>query len=153
MKHMVIRSALACAFLFALQSVVAAQAAGDQGPSASSGASSSVSADNTRRNRDPSNRSTGTADEQKENAADRTLTQQIRKSVMADKSLSTYAHNVKIVTVNGAVTLNGVVRSEEEKASVAAKAEEVAGKGRVTNDLSVAPKGASKGSKGSKGSR
>ena len=58
---------------------------------------------------------------------------------MADKSLSTYAHNVKIVAVNGAVTLNGVVRDNHEKEIVGAKAQEVAGKGKVTNLLKVAP--------------
>jgi osmotically-inducible protein OsmY len=59
---------------------------------------------------------------------------------MADKSLSTYAHNVKVVTVNGQVTLNGVVRSEQEKATVEAKAASVAGQSRVVNDIKVSPK-------------
>jgi osmotically-inducible protein OsmY len=58
---------------------------------------------------------------------------------MADKSLSTYAHNVKIVAVNGAVTLNGVVKSAHEKSVIQAKARAVAGKGNVTNDLTIAP--------------
>jgi osmotically-inducible protein OsmY len=56
-----------------------------------------------------------------------------------DKSLSTYAHNVKIVTQGGSVTLKGPVRSEEEKHMVEAKATEIAGAGHVTNELSVAP--------------
>ena len=60
---------------------------------------------------------------------------------MADKSLSTYAHNVKIVSVNGAVTLNGVVKSAQEKSVIQAKALAVAGKGNVTNGLTVAPTG------------
>ncbi len=66
------------------------------------------------------------------------MTQQIRKSVMADKSLSTYAHNVKIVSINGRVTLNGVVHSAEEKKSVATKAIAVAGKEHVVNELKIA---------------
>jgi hyperosmotically inducible periplasmic protein len=83
--------------------------------------------------------STSTADGQSNNAADISLAQQIRKSVTADKSLSTYAHNVKIVAVNGAVTLNGVVRDSREKAAVATKAQAIAGKGNVTDDLTIAP--------------
>ena len=100
--------------------------------------SSSVPADNAKRNQDASNR-IRTADDQKENASDRALTQQIRKNVMADKQLSTYAHNVKIVAVDGTVTLNGVVRSDEEKMSVAQKAEAVAGAGHVVNKLKIQP--------------
>ena len=58
---------------------------------------------------------------------------------MADKALSTYAHNVKIVAVSGTVTLNGVVRSEQEKSTLEMKAAAVAGKDHVINDLKVAP--------------
>jgi osmotically-inducible protein OsmY len=58
---------------------------------------------------------------------------------VADKSLSTYAHNIKIVTVNGSVTLNGVVRSEDEKGAIEAKAENIAGKSKVTSKLKIAP--------------
>jgi hyperosmotically inducible periplasmic protein len=83
--------------------------------------------------------STSTADGQSNNPADITLAQQIRKSVIADKSLSTYAHNVKIVAVNGAVTLNGVVRDIREKAAIETKAQALAGKGNVTDDLTIAP--------------
>jgi hyperosmotically inducible periplasmic protein len=80
-----------------------------------------------------------TADQQKENAADREITQKVRSALMEDKSLSTYAHNVKIITQNGHVTLKGPVRSEQEKTTIEAKATEVAGAGHVTNQISVAP--------------
>lgn len=80
-----------------------------------------------------------TADAQSNSPADLDLTKRIRQSVVADKSLSTYAHNVKIVTNGGHVTLNGVVRSEEEKSAVEMKAADVAGKGRVTSELKVSP--------------
>jgi hyperosmotically inducible protein len=97
-------------------------------------------ADNTKSNQtDPSNKEV-TADDQKENATDRGIVSRIRKSLMAEKNLSTYAHNVKIVAVDGHVTLNGVVRSDEEKRKVASLAEEVAGKENVVNDLKVSPK-------------
>ncbi|HEY2678609.1 MAG TPA: BON domain-containing protein [Steroidobacteraceae bacterium] len=58
-------------------------------------------------------------------------------SVMSDKGLSTYAHNIKIVTVNGTVTLNGVVRDSRERDEIEPKAQAVAGS--VINDLAVAP--------------
>jgi len=97
--------------------------------------------DNTKTNAAKMNSTakTSTADGQKNNSSDVAMTQRIRKSVMADKSLSTYAHNVKVVTVNGAVTLNGVVRDSREKDLIDKMAEEVAGNGKVTNDLKIAP--------------
>ncbi len=78
-----------------------------------------------------------TADQQKENASDRQLTAKIRRAVVADKSLSTYAHNVKIIVTGGAVTLKGPVHSEDEKRNVAAKAAEVVGQDKVTNEITV----------------
>jgi len=92
--------------------------------------------DNTKQNKDQS----PTADDQKMNPADRAITQKIRKALHDDNSLSTYAHNVKIITQDGKVTLRGPVRSDEEKASIEAKAVAVAGVGNVTNQLEVAPK-------------
>src|SRR5487761_2230506 len=68
---------------------------------------------------------TTTADQQKGNLPDRQLTQAFRKAVIADKSLSTYAHNVKIISQNGSVTLKGPVRSEDEKKTIVAKANEI----------------------------
>jgi hyperosmotically inducible protein len=107
---------------------------------AAMGQSTGVPADNSKSNKLDSANTSASADAQKDNAMDRSLTQRIRQSVMADKTLSTYAHNVKIVSVNGTVTLNGVVRSEQEKSTVAAKAMSVAGDGKVVNDLKVSPK-------------
>jgi hyperosmotically inducible protein len=96
--------------------------------------------DNSKVNERDRSKDQPTADQQKENRSDRDITQQIRKSIMADKSLSTYAHNVKIITQNGQVTLKGPVRSEEEKKMVEAKATEVAGENKVTSQLDVKPK-------------
>jgi len=97
-------------------------------------------ADNTRVNRDAGI----TADLQKEDKNDRELARQIRKALMADKRLSTYAHNVKIIASNGTVTLRGPVRSEDEKAVVETKAKGVTGVADVKNEMTVAPKKASK---------
>jgi osmotically-inducible protein OsmY len=99
-----------------------------------------VQPDNTKMNKGDASKSAVTADQQKMNAADRDLTQKIRKSIMAEKSLSTYAHNVKIISQNGKVTLKGPVRSEEEKQVVASKAADVAGgAGNIDNQLSIKP--------------
>jgi hyperosmotically inducible periplasmic protein len=92
--------------------------------------------DNTKRNKDQTDPS---ADQQKMNPADRAITQKIRKAIHDDKSLSTYAHNIKIITQDGKVTLRGPVRSEDEKSNLQAKAAEVAGQDNVTNQLEVAP--------------
>ncbi len=78
-----------------------------------------------------------TADQQKNDASDRELTAKIRRAVVSDKSLSMYGHNVKIIVSGGAVTLKGPVHSEAEKQSIAAKAENVAGHDKVTNQLTV----------------
>jgi hyperosmotically inducible periplasmic protein len=93
-------------------------------------------ADNTKMNKGDQN---PTADNQKMNPADRELTKKIRSAVNSDKSLSTYAHNIKIISQDGKVTLRGPVRSADEKASIEVKATELAGGGNVTNMLEVAP--------------
>lgn len=82
--------------------------------------------------------SPATADDQKNNPEDVQTLQKIRRSLTQDKSLSTTAHNVKVVVRNGRVTLRGPVRSEQEKATIEAKAAEVAGPGKVVNQLTVA---------------
>ena len=79
------------------------------------------------------------ADTQKNNKNDLAITRDIRRAIIADKNLSTYAHNVKVITEKGEVTLKGPVRSEEERKTIEAKAIEVAGQGRVANELTVAP--------------
>lgn len=94
--------------------------------------------DNSKNNQQDQNTDRPTADQQHENGADRQLTKQIRQSIMEDKSLSTYAHNVKIISQDGQVTLRGPVRSKEEKRIVESKAAEIAGAGKVTSELQVA---------------
>ncbi len=80
-----------------------------------------------------------TADQQKNGRTDVETTREIRKAIVADKSLSTYAHNIKIVTRDGKVDLRGPVRSASEKDAVTAKATEVAGAGNVTAEVTVVP--------------
>ena len=93
--------------------------------------------DNTKVNERDKAKSQPTADQAKNGATDRDIMQKIRKSVMADKSLSTYGHNVKIISQQGKVTLKGPVHTDEEKKNIEAKAVEVAGAGNVTNMLEV----------------
>ena len=76
-----------------------------------------------------------TAQDQSESEADRKLTQEIRKAIVADDTLSTNAKNVKVVTINGVVTLRGPVANEQEKGKVASKANGIAGVKRVDNQL------------------
>jgi hyperosmotically inducible protein len=118
---------LTCAFS---NIVIAQEPSSDKPPRAS---------DNTKLNQQDRNSDRVTADQQKENTSDLSITQEIRKELTDDKSLSAYAHNVKIITQNGTVTLKGPVRTEEEKRMVEAKAASVSGKA-VNSELSVAPK-------------
>lgn len=97
----------------------------------------STSVDNTKMNSQDNAKDAITADQQKETGADRDVTQQIRQSLMKDKSLSTYAHNVKIITQDGQVTLKGPVNSNDEKMAIEAKATDIAGKNKVTSELTV----------------
>lgn len=84
-------------------------------------------ADNTKTNQRDRNQNEPTADQQKENGSDRLLAQRVRRALVKDKSLSTYAHNIKVIAQNGVVTLKGPVHSDEEKQAVEAKAAEAAG--------------------------
>jgi hyperosmotically inducible periplasmic protein len=96
--------------------------------------------DNTKVNQRDKNNANPTADQQKENAADREITRKIRRSLTQDKNLSSYAKNIKVITQDGTVTLRGPVRSEEEKQAVEAKATEVAGASHVKSELQIAAK-------------
>jgi hyperosmotically inducible protein len=91
--------------------------------------------DNTARNKSE----TTTAEQQKSNKSDLETTRRIRKAIVDDKALSTYAHNIKIVTEDGQVTLTGPVNTPQEQAAVAAKAVQIAGSGKVLNQTEVAP--------------
>ena len=78
------------------------------------------------------------ADAQKNDKPDLDITRDIRRGLTADKSLSVYAHNVKVITQNGNVTLKGPVSSDDKRKLVEAKAVAVAGQGHVTNELTIA---------------
>ena len=105
-------------------------------PTLQSQDSQQTAPDNTKTNKDQPG---PTADQQKMNPSDRAVTQKIRKAIHEDPSLSSYAHNIKVITQDGKVTLRGPVRSEEEKSNLEAKAVSVAGQENVTNQLDVTP--------------
>lgn len=97
-----------------------------------------VEADNTGRNVRDRNDATKTPGDQSESEPDRTISQNIRQAVVADDSVSTNGKNVKIVTVDGVVTLRGPVKSEQEKTNIGAKAQQIAGVKKVDNQLEIA---------------
>jgi hyperosmotically inducible periplasmic protein len=122
MLRMVSKAMLTATFLCSF-ALLWAQDSGSQAP------------DNTQANQHASQ----TADQQSNNSTDMEMTRQIRRSLMHDKSLSTSAHNVKVITQQGTVTLKGPVKSEEEKLEVEKKAAEVAGSpDKVRSELQIA---------------
>ena len=78
-----------------------------------------------------------TAGQQSNVKSDLEITREIRRAVVKDHSLSMLAHNVKIVSANGSVTLRGPVKTEEEKTAIASKARAIAGAGKVDDQLEV----------------
>jgi hyperosmotically inducible periplasmic protein len=94
-------------------------------------------ADNTARNTRDRDERTATPLDQGESEGDRTITQHIRKAVTSNDTLSTNAHNVKIITQNGVVTLRGPVETPQEKSVVVAAAQGAPGVKRVDDQLEV----------------
>jgi osmotically-inducible protein OsmY len=98
---------------------------------------SQTAPDNTGRNVRDRGGETMTPGDQSNEKADLNLTQEIRKAIMADESLSTNAKNVKIITANGIVTLRGPVNTPQEKATIEAKAQSIAGASNVDSQLEI----------------
>lgn len=78
-----------------------------------------------------------TPGDQSASEADRTLTPQIRRAVVADDSLWTMAKNIKIITIDGVVTLRGPVQNPHEKDGIEAKAQQIVGIDRIDTQLEV----------------
>jgi hyperosmotically inducible periplasmic protein len=111
----------------------AAEPAGRERP----GAENRKDADDTARNERDRNDRTLTPMDQGSSAADRTITQEIRKAVTDNDGLSTNAKNIKIITVDGVVTLRGPVKSDAEKTTVAGIARKASGVKHVDDQLEV----------------
>jgi len=99
--------------------------------------SAPVAPDNSAVNVRDRNPAAMTAGQQSNAKSDVELTREIRRAVVKDHSLSMMAHNVKIVSANGSVTLRGPVKTEEEKTAIASKAQTIAGADKVDNQLEV----------------
>jgi len=93
--------------------------------------------DNTSVNKRDRNSSEQTADQAKNTLSDREIMRHIRRDVVKDKSLSTDAHNIKIISEHGKVTLKGPVHSEDEKKAIEEHAQKYAGDGNVTDAITV----------------
>jgi hyperosmotically inducible periplasmic protein len=109
--------------------------------SSSSGRSSepyNVAPDNSGRNVRDRSSDAITPFTQSNKQSDVETTRRIRRALMNDKSLSTTARNVKVVTVSGTVYLRGPVKSEHEKVAITDKAQQIAGAGHVNDQLEIA---------------
>ncbi len=93
--------------------------------------------DNTRKNKRDRDPGAVTADQQMQNESDLEITRKIRKALTGDKSLSTYAKNVKIISRQGKVTLRGPVNTTEERMKVENFASSVAGMANITNEIEI----------------
>ena len=93
--------------------------------------------DNTKVNKQDQNTAAPNADNAKNTGSDTEVMAHIRREIVKDKSLSTYAHNVKIVSRHGKVTLRGPVHTEEEKQTIEQYAKKYAGDGNVTDEMTV----------------
>ena len=100
----------------------------------------STTPDNTAVNQRDQSGNTMTPIDQNENQADIDRTAEIRKQVVANSALSTNAHNVKIITQGGKVTLRGPVDSAAERDDIVRIATSVAGATNVDNQLEVTTK-------------
>jgi len=97
----------------------------------------SVDRDNTRVNQRDRDGAALTPEDQGDSAADRKVTQQIRQAIMADDSLSFASKNIKIITVNGKVTLRGTVPTSGERTTVEGAARKFSGSNQVDNQLEI----------------
>jgi hyperosmotically inducible protein len=106
--------------------------------SAQTDAGAPPAADNSAMNQRDAGHETLTPMDQSSKPTDVNMTREIRRAIVKDDQLSMDAKNIKIITVDGAVTLRGPVKTEQEKADIAAKAAQLAGDSNVHNDLEVA---------------
>lgn len=97
-----------------------------------------VNADNSGQNVRDREDATLTPGDQGNSPADREITQRIRKTLVSGPTdYSTTAKNIKIIAVNGKVTLRGPVNSDAEKAGIVTLAKSVAGEGNIDDQLEV----------------
>jgi len=93
--------------------------------------------DNAARNIRDRGNLTLTPFDQGNSTADRDTTALIRKGILTGKGMSMNARNVKIITVDGRVTLRGPVKTAEEKRRIGEIADGIAQSENVDNQLEV----------------
>ena len=95
--------------------------------------------DNTKVNKRDDMKDAVTSGTQSNTKADLALTRNIRREITKNKAMSTYAKNIKIISRDGAVTLRGPVKTQDEKQSIESIAKKVAGDSKVDSQLEIAP--------------
>lgn len=128
LKHAVVALVITTASLLSVQNATAEDAKPVE----------TIKPDNTKVNERDRDANEVTAGNQKENKNDIAITAKIRKMVVDDTSLSTNAHNIKIITVDGIVTLKGPVKSDAEKETIAKHAMHVVDEKSVKNEIDIA---------------
>ena len=93
--------------------------------------------DNTATNERDRSSEAKTSGDQSNSSADLKITQAIRQALMKDPELSTTAKNIKVITVNGQVTLRGPVKTAQEKAKIDQIARSAAGRAQIADQLDV----------------
>ena len=137
MKRSILSSAVAVALALAAPVAFAGTAATDRKPESAPVNEPARPADNTGVNvRDKSGATTLPTD-QSGASFDLELAAAVRKAIVEDESLSTLAHNVKVVTQGGSVTLRGPVQTADEKSRIGQLAQGTAGVTRVENQLDI----------------
>jgi hyperosmotically inducible protein len=95
--------------------------------------------DNTKTNKRDDVKGAVTAGTQSSAKPDMDLTRNIRREITQNKTVSTYAKNIKIISRDGAVTLRGPVKSQEEKDLIESIAKKLAGDSKVDSKIEIAP--------------
>jgi osmotically-inducible protein OsmY len=133
-----ILSIAAIAFTALVSNIAQGEGGSYSTPSATGKSSGAQTApDNTGRNESDRQAGKLEATDQSNNPRDVELTAKIRRALTDDDRLSVNAQNIKIITVNGKVTLRGPVQSEDERKRIEAVARRAAGNATVTNELQV----------------
>lgn len=93
--------------------------------------------DNTSINKQDRKEGEVTADQQGQSKSDLETTKKLREAIVGEESFSQYAHNIKIITRDGNVTLKGPVKSQKEKIEIEKKAIKLVGKKNMDSELEV----------------
>ncbi len=99
-------------------------------------AADAKNADNTGKNVRDRSDATLTPGDQGNSDQDIQTTVRIRRALMSNDQLSTLAKNIKIITVDGKVTLRGPVNTDQEKQTIEAAVKQ-AGAATVDNQLEI----------------